>query len=86
MAKKTPMRMCVVCRNMMPKKELIRVVLSAEGEVVVDETGRANGRGAYVCKSSCVNELKKRKSFERALGGTTTDELFLKIQGLNADE
>ena len=79
--KKVPMRMCVVCRNMMPKKDLIRVT-EVGGEIVLDESGKANGRGAYVCKSSCIDNLQKRKSFERALGGKTNDELISKIKEL----
>ena len=47
--KKIPMRMCVACREMKPKKELIRVVRTPEGEVLLDPTGRRNGRGAYLC-------------------------------------
>lgn len=77
--KKVPMRMCVVCRNMMPKKDLIRVI-QENGEIILDETGKAGGRGAYVCKSNCIDNLQKRKSFERALGGKTNDELILKIK------
>lgn len=84
--KKVPMRMCVVCRQMMPKKELIRVVTDSNGLIVVDETGKAKGRGAYVCKSKCIDEVKKRKAFERALGAGTTEELFSKIQGLKNNE
>ena len=84
--KKVPMRMCVVCRTMMPKKNLIRVVLNESGEIAIDETGKANGRGAYVCKSSCIDALQKRKSFDRALGGKTTDELISKIKELNVSE
>ena len=52
MMKKVPMRMCVACREMKPKKELIRVVRTPEGEIVADETGRKNGRGAYLCRSA----------------------------------
>jgi predicted RNA-binding protein YlxR (DUF448 family) len=83
--KKVPMRMCVVCREMKPKKDLIRVVNST-GEIVLDETGKASGRGAYVCKSDCIENLQKRKSFERALGGQTTEELIFKIKELKDDK
>lgn len=84
--KRVPMRMCVVCRKMMPKKDLIRVIMAEDGTIIVDETKKANGRGAYVCKSECIDELKKRKSFERALGGVTNDELYVKLQGIKDNE
>ena len=68
MAKKIPMRMCVSCREMQPKKELIRVVRTPEGAVILDTTGRANGRGAYLCKkSACLEKAIKSRALERAL-------------------
>ena len=66
--KKVPMRMCVACREMKPKKELIRVVRTPEGEIVADETGRKNGRGAYLCRAeACFNKAVKTRALERAL-------------------
>jgi len=68
LAKKIPMRMCVSCREMQPKKELVRVVRTPEGAVVLDTTGRANGRGAYLCKkSACLEKAIKSRALERAL-------------------
>ena len=68
MAKKIPMRMCVSCREMQPKKELVRVVRTPEGAVVLDTTGRANGRGAYLCKKcACLEKAIKSRALERAL-------------------
>ena len=68
MAKKIPMRMCVSCREMRPKKELTRVVRTPEGAVVIDPTGRANGRGAYLClKAACLDKAIKSRALERAL-------------------
>ena len=62
------MRMCVACREMKPKKELIRVVRTPEGEIVADETGRRNGRGAYLCRAeACFNKAVKTRALERAL-------------------
>lgn len=79
--KKTPLRMCVVCREMKPKRDLVRVVLNANsGEIILDETGKTSGRGAYVCKGDCINNLEKRKSFERALNGKLSDNLVSKIK------
>lgn len=66
--KKIPMRMCVGCREMKPKKELIRVVRPPEGSVMLDRTGKAAGRGAYVCPSSeCLEKARKAKTLERTL-------------------
>ena len=68
MMKKVPMRMCVACREMKPKKELLRVVRTPEGEIVADETGRKNGRGAYLCRSeACLNKALKIRALDRAL-------------------
>ena len=68
MPKKTPMRMCVACRQMRPKKELLRVVRTPEGAVLLDKTGRANGRGAYLCNDiECLNKAIRIKALERAL-------------------
>lgn len=78
--KKIPQRMCVVCRTMKPKNDLIRVVVGESGEIELDETGRANGRGAYVCKGECITQLEKRKSFERALSSKLQDGLVEKIK------
>lgn len=75
--KKTPNRMCVVCRQMFDKADLIRVVKTPTGEILIDKTGRLNGRGAYVCKNEeCINNAKKRKSFERAFEIKAIDEVL----------
>lgn len=67
--KKIPMRMCVGCREMQPKKELLRVVRSAQGEILVDRMGgKVSGRGAYLCpKEECLKKAKKSKALEHAL-------------------
>ncbi len=76
MAKKIPMRMCVACREMTPKRELIRVVRSPEGEISIDDRGKKNGRGAYVCnKIECIQNAIKRKQLERALDANVPDEI-----------
>ncbi len=65
--RKIPMRMCVGCREMKPKKELLRVVRTPEGEVLIDPTGKKSGRGAYICASSaCLAKARKQKQLERA--------------------
>lgn len=66
--RKIPLRKCVACQEMRPKRELIRIVRSPEGEVSIDLTGKKSGRGAYLCgQSSCFKLAKKSKAFDRAL-------------------
>ena len=60
--KKIPLRMCTGCMEMKPKKELIRVVKTPEGEVTVDLTGKKSGRGAYICRNiECLEKAFKAK-------------------------
>jgi len=67
-AKKIPMRQCVGCQEMKTKKEMMRVIKTAENEVVLDLTGKLNGRGAYLCKDmNCLTQAKKNKGLERSL-------------------
>lgn len=68
MNKKVPMRQCVGCQEMKSKKELLRVLRTAENEIVLDATGRKNGRGAYLCFSrECLAKARKNKGLERSL-------------------
>jgi predicted RNA-binding protein YlxR (DUF448 family) len=68
MPKKIPLRQCLGCREMKPKKELIRIVRSPEGEIALDTKGKMSGRGAYLCPNAeCFNKVRKSKSLERAL-------------------
>jgi len=74
--KKIPMRMCVACREMRAKKELMRVVRTADGVLVPDRTGKLSGRGAYLCRSAaCVEKAIKTRALERALEAPMNDEL-----------
>lgn len=74
--KKIPMRMCVGCREMKPKKELIRVVRSPEGVVSMDPVGKKPGRGAYVCRSeACLKRAIKQRQLERQLEVQLTEEV-----------
>jgi len=66
--RKIPLRKCVACQEMMPKKELIRVVRTPEGEIQIDLKGKKSGRGAYLCgKVACFRLAKKSKALDRAL-------------------
>ena len=75
--RKTPMRMCVGCRVMKPKKELLRVVRSPEGVIAFDRVGKAPGRGAYVCVSEeCLTRAIKSKALDRQLEAKVELEVF----------
>lgn len=66
--KKTPMRMCVACQTMRSKRELVRIVAGREGGISLDPTGKAAGRGAYLCRdTACLAKAVKEKRLERAL-------------------
>ena len=78
--KKIPMRSCVVTREKLPKGELLRIVRTTDGTIVADETGKINGRGAYIKKDSEVLLLaKKNKALERALETTIGDSVYDEI-------
>jgi len=75
--KKVPLRKCVACQEMMPKKELIRVVRTPDEEVLIDLTGKKSGRGAYLCgKVSCFTLAKKSKALDRALKQSVSDTIY----------
>ena len=68
MKKKEPMRMCVACRQMNPKKSMFRIVRSGAGEVSADSSGKLPGKGAYLCKNmECLEKARKTGSLKRAL-------------------
>ena len=74
--KRIPERMCVGCREMKPKNELIRVVRTPDGNVLLDTVGKAAGRGAYLCRNSaCLKRALKQRQIERQLEVTLTDEI-----------
>ena len=74
--RKIPMRMCVGCREMKPKKELLRVVRSPEGSVSLDPTGKKPGRGAYCCyNADCLKRALKQGQLDRQLEVKLTDEV-----------
>ena len=75
--KKIPMRMCLGCGEMKPKKELIRAVKSPEGEISLDLTGKKSGRGAYICSDiNCLKLARKAKRFEKSFECRISDEVY----------
>ena len=79
--KTIPMRTCIACREMKPKKEMLRVVRNADGEIFVDVTGKAAGRGAYVCGGEeCMKKLNGKKLLNKAFSSDVPLEVY---EGLN---
>lgn len=76
---KTKQRTCIVCRESNSKKEFLRVVRQPDGEVNFDPTGRANGRGAYVCSVACFEKAVKTRRLESALRKKLTKEDYERI-------
>lgn len=93
--KKIPMRKCLGCGEMLPKKELVRVVKTKTGEedgkesyvISLDKTGKTAGRGAYVCKKvKCLEIAQKAKRFQRALECQIPEEVFEKMKAEIEDD
>ena len=75
------MRMCLGCREMLPKRELMRVVKSPEGVISFDPVGKAPGRGAYICKKAeCLRKARKIRALERQLECQIADEVFDQLE------
>lgn len=74
-------RTCISCRQIKNKKDLSRIVRNKEGRVFVDETGKQNGRGAYVCKTlECVEKCRKTKALDRHLNVKVPDEVYQQLK------
>lgn len=85
--KKVPMRMCTGCREMKPKKELIRVVKTADQGIKLDLTGKLNGRGAYICKDKeCLAKAQKSNALSRAFETNVSGEVYLELEKELLDE
>ena len=81
MPKKIPMRQCLGCREMFPKRELVRVVRSPEGQISLDPVGKKPGRGAYVCPDpECLKKARKARALERAFEGAVEDSVYAALE------
>lgn len=79
--KKIPKRMCTGCMEMKPKKELLRIVRTKEGEVSIDFTGKKAGRGAYICKNiECLEKSVRAKRLSKSLETDISDEIYSKLK------
>ena len=75
------MRMCKGCGEMKPKKELVRIVKSPEGEISVDKTGKKSGRGVYVCNNQeCFLKAKKSRRFEKDFQCSVSEEIYAELE------
>ena len=80
-SKPTPIRKCTGCGEHFPKNELIRVLRTPVGEIVLDITGKKSGRGAYICKNpSCFKKARKAKRLEASLECSIPDEVYNKLE------
>lgn len=79
--KKIPMRRCTGCGEQRPKKELVRVVKTPDGEILLDLTGKASGRGAYICNNAeCLKKARKSKRIDRTFEMTIPDEVYKQME------
>ncbi|NLN16647.1 MAG: YlxR family protein [Firmicutes bacterium] len=79
--KRIPMRTCVGCRTVRPKRDMIRIVRRPTGEIDLDETGKASGRGAYICPVvDCLDAAVKSKALQRSLEKDIPDEVWEELQ------
>ena len=79
--KRVPLRKCTGCGEMKPKKELVRVVRSPEGEISLDLVGRAAGRGAYICRNiACLQAARKAKRLERSFSCAVPAEVYDRME------
>lgn len=79
--KKIPMRMCLGCNEMYPKREMVRVVKPKDGDISLDLTGKKSGRGAYICRrTECFNKARKAHRFEKSFSCAISDELYDRME------
>lgn len=79
--KKIPLRQCIGCGEMKDKREMLRVLRTAEGEIVLDATGKKNGRGAYLCPSmECYRKAKKSRGLDRSFKMTVPAEVYDRLE------
>ena len=85
--KSLPQRTCIGCNSKKKKKNLIRIVKNKEGNISIDRTGKAQGRGAYICDNiTCLEKAIKTKRLERAFEAKIADEIYDKLRGVIIDK
>jgi predicted RNA-binding protein YlxR (DUF448 family) len=86
MVKKIPQRQCIGCGEMKNKKDMVRIIRTTEGDICLDQTGKQNGRGAYICRNSeCLRKARKgrglERSFKQSIAPEVYDELEKELEG-----
>ncbi len=82
-AKKVPLRRCAGCNEQKSKREFVRVVRTPKGEIRLDDTGKMNGRGVYLCpKLACLQKARKAKRLERSLEVSIPDEIWQSLEAM----
>lgn len=77
MNRKVPTRKCIGCGEQKPKRELVRIVRSKDGEISLDMTGKKNGRGAYICpKLDCLKKVRRNRGLDRSFQMTVPEEIY----------
>lgn len=85
MQKRIPERQCVGCQELKQKRSMVRVVLTPEGEILIDATGKRAGRGAYICPDqACFDRAKKRRSLDRGLKTSVSLEIYDQLAAIVA--
>ncbi len=86
-AKRVPLRMCTGCGDMKPKRELVRVVKSAAGDISLDLTGKKAGRGAYVCRNiACLKKARKSRRIEKSFACQIPEEVYDRLEKEMTDD
>lgn len=79
--KKIPLRMCIACRELKEKREMLRIVKPADGDIFIDFSSKASGRGAYVCNNpDCVKKLNKQKLLNKVFSCAVDDKVYAAIE------
>ncbi len=85
--KKIPQRTCIGCREKKDKKDLIRIVRNKEGIITLDKTGKANGRGAYICNNiECLEKAIKSKALERTFEMEISEDVYNELRGVISEK
>lgn len=79
--KKIPLRLCIACRELKPKKDMLRIVKNSEGKIFLDFSGKASGRGAYICNDeNCVKKLKKQRLINKVFACEVDESVYVAIE------
>ena len=79
--KKIPLRMCIACRELKEKRDMLRIVKNAQGEIFIDYTSKAAGRGAYICDNpDCIKKLKKQRLIKKVFSCEVPEEVYARIE------